>query len=145
MLDGLESASAGRVCVILTAMHAGSLPQAMLRSGRVELWLETRLPDEQARAAILGDKLAELPPPMGAADIWRLSSSSCGLTGADLKSVVDDAKLLFAHDRAHGKPPRQAEEYFLAAIESIRTNRRKYAKSRPPKLGESVRFGFSVA
>jgi len=145
MLDGLESASAGRVCVILTAMHAGSLPQAMLRSGRVELWLETRLPDEDARAAILSDKLSELPPPIGAADISRIASSSSGLTGADLKSVVDDAKLLFAHDRAQGKEPRPAEEYFLMAIESVRNNRRKYGRSRPPRLGESVRFGFSVA
>jgi ATP-dependent 26S proteasome regulatory subunit len=117
----------------------------MLRSGRVELWLETRLPDEDARAAILSDKLSELPPPIGAADISRIASSSSGLTGADLKSVVDDAKLLFAHDRAQGKEPRPAEEYFLMAIESVRNNRRKYGRSRPPRLGESVRFGFSVA
>ncbi len=40
MLDGLESASAERVCVMMTAMDPGSLPPALLRSGRVELWLE---------------------------------------------------------------------------------------------------------
>src|SRR5262249_42484907 len=49
VLDGLESASNERVCVMLTAMHPASLPAALLRSGRVELWLETRLPDENAR------------------------------------------------------------------------------------------------
>ncbi|MEO7649567.1 MAG: ATP-binding protein [Bryobacteraceae bacterium] len=51
MLDGLESASAERICVMMTAMDVGSLPQAMLRSGRVELWLETRVPDTVVREA----------------------------------------------------------------------------------------------
>jgi transitional endoplasmic reticulum ATPase len=49
MLDGLESESAGRVCVIMTAMDVGNLPPALVRSGRIELWLEMRLPDEAAR------------------------------------------------------------------------------------------------
>jgi ABC-type phosphate/phosphonate transport system ATPase subunit len=59
MLDGLESASAERVCVIIAAMEAHSLPPAILRSGRIELWLETRLPDAEARAAILSEKLSK--------------------------------------------------------------------------------------
>jgi transitional endoplasmic reticulum ATPase len=45
MLDGLESASAGRVCVMLTAMDVSNLPPALIRSGRIELWLEMHLPD----------------------------------------------------------------------------------------------------
>jgi len=44
MMDGLESASCERVCVMMTAMDTASLPPALLRSGRVELWLCTRLP-----------------------------------------------------------------------------------------------------
>jgi ATP-dependent 26S proteasome regulatory subunit len=39
MMDGLESASSERVCVVITAMDATTLPPALLRSGRVELWL----------------------------------------------------------------------------------------------------------
>ena len=54
MLDGLESASAGRVCVMMTAMEVGHLPPALLRSGRIELWLEMRLPDEAARRKFCG-------------------------------------------------------------------------------------------
>src|SRR5207237_10223600 len=42
-LDGLESASAERICVMMTAMNVGSLPAALMRSGRLELWLETKL------------------------------------------------------------------------------------------------------
>ena len=53
MLDGLESASSGRVCVMMTAMEVGHLPPALLRSGRIELWLEMALPDPSARAEIL--------------------------------------------------------------------------------------------
>src|ERR1700722_5688065 len=78
ILDGLESASAERVCIMMTAMNAGSLPAAMVRSGRVELWLETRLPDADARAAILCGMLAGLPEPIGAADSARLAGASHG-------------------------------------------------------------------
>src|SRR5205807_3403711 len=51
MLDGLESASAARVCVMMTVMNVSSLPAALVRSGRIELWLETKLPDVEARAS----------------------------------------------------------------------------------------------
>ena len=37
MLDGLESESAGRICVMMTAMNVANLPAALTRSGRVEL------------------------------------------------------------------------------------------------------------
>ena len=143
MLDGLESASSDRVCVVLTAMDAGSLPAAMLRSGRVELWLETRLPDEEARHSILSDRLLNLPEPFVSADVRLIARHSRGLTGADLKSVVEDGKLLFAHDRIQGRQ-RPVEDYFHEAIETVRDNRRKYVRSRPPKLTETVKLGFNL-
>jgi SpoVK/Ycf46/Vps4 family AAA+-type ATPase len=144
ILDGLESASTERVCVIMTAMHPGNLPAAMLRSGRVELWLETSLPDAKARFAILRDRLEKLPIPFKEADLERVSSASHGLTGADLRNVVDDAKLLFASDRVSGKPLAKVDEYLLQAIEAVRGNRRKYSTSRQPKLAESNHFGFKT-
>jgi len=58
MLDGLESESAGGVCLMMTAMDVGSLPPALVRSGRIELWLETRLPDQAARLALFRDLTA---------------------------------------------------------------------------------------
>ena len=66
MLDGLESTSAGRICLMMTAMDVGNRPPALVRSGRIELWLETRLPSTEARAAILADRRAEPPAVMGA-------------------------------------------------------------------------------
>jgi SpoVK/Ycf46/Vps4 family AAA+-type ATPase len=141
MLDGLESASAERVCVMLTAMHAGNLPQAMLRSGRVELWLEVRLPDEAARVAILSEKLTPVAQSIGEIDVRRLATATQGLTGADLKNIVDDGMLMYAHDRLAGCCL-AAEDYFVKAIAGIRANRRKYTTGRAPKLTETVEIGF---
>src|SRR5205823_3864395 len=85
MLDGLESASSGRVCVMLTAMDVSHLPPALLRSGRVELWLEMRLPDEAARTGILRAHLRDLPAEYGEVELSRLVPTTEGFTGADLK------------------------------------------------------------
>jgi ATP-dependent 26S proteasome regulatory subunit len=143
MLDGLESASAERVCVMMTAMDASSLPEAMLRSGRVELWLETRLPDESARESIIRDRLSGLPDPIGTADAEVVAAASSGLTGADLKAVIEDGKLLFAHDYSKGETLRPPEEYFLDAIQTVRFNRRNYGK-RKSSPWEQIRFGFKI-
>jgi ATP-dependent 26S proteasome regulatory subunit len=129
MLDGLESASAGRVCVMLTAMEVGHLPPALLRSGRVELWLEMRLPDEAARAAILGDHLASLPAALGAVDLPRLAAATGGFTGADLKRLAEDGKLLLAGDKSRRQPLRPLTDYFLEAVATVSTNKRRYAEA----------------
>jgi ATP-dependent 26S proteasome regulatory subunit len=129
MLDGLESESVGRVCVMMTAMDVGHLPPALLRSGRIELWLETCLPDEGARADILRQRLAELPAALTTVDLPGLVAASDGLTGADLKRLVEDGKILYAYDRARNRPLRPPTEYFLAAVETVRANRERYAEA----------------
>src|SRR5262245_62059707 len=80
MMDGLESARAGRVCVMMTAMNVASIPPALLRSGRVELWLEMRLPDESARLAILNHHLSPLPDALPDLDLTELARASDGFT-----------------------------------------------------------------
>ena len=139
MLDGLESASSERVCVMMTAMEVAGIPAALVRSGRVELWLQTRLPDLGAREVILRARLAKL-----GVDTWLLAEASKGLTGADLKAVAEDGKLLFAHDRARGKQPRPIHHYFLEAIDTVRSNRRNYEKKRAVRVTESAPVGFIV-
>lgn len=141
-LDGLESLGAGRICVMMTAMEPSDLPAAVLRSGRVELWLETRLPDIGARTEIFLGKLASLPPPLSNVDVAVLASASHGCTGADVKTIVEDGKLQFAHDQATGAPIRPIEEYFLDAIAAVRANRRKYRNRKPTHLTEPQTFGF---
>jgi tRNA A37 threonylcarbamoyladenosine biosynthesis protein TsaE len=144
MLDGLESASAERVCVIMTAMDVNSLPPAMVRSGRIELWLETKLPDETARAVILREKLAKLPSPIGSADIATLANASRGMTGADLKAVVEDAKLLYAQDVVLNAPSRPAEEYYLEAIATVRANGRRRGRRTSVRPVGTTPFGFGM-
>ncbi|MFL5341482.1 MAG: AAA family ATPase [Gemmataceae bacterium] len=129
VLDGLESASAGRVCVMLTAMDISHLPPALIRSGRIELWLEMRLPDEAARAAIMSRALASAAALAGSVDVGRLAAATDGFTGADLKRLVEDGKILFAHDKVRGIAPRPATEYFLGAAESVRQNKARYAEA----------------
>jgi len=51
-LDGLESESIGNVCIIMTAMDVADMPPAVVRSGRVEVWLHMALPDAQKRTGI---------------------------------------------------------------------------------------------
>jgi SpoVK/Ycf46/Vps4 family AAA+-type ATPase len=129
MLDGLESESSGRVCVMMTAMDVGKLPPALLRSGRIELWLEMCLPDAEARSAILHGNLAGLPPSIGEVNFDRLIQATDGFTGADLKRLAEDGKTLFAYDKVQGRPLRPATEYFLEAVETVRVNKERYAEA----------------
>ncbi len=138
MLDGLESASAERVCVMMTSMNAAALPPALLRSGRVELWLSTRLPDKPARATILREKLSALPSPLNSVDVEALAHESRGLSGADLKSVIEEGKLLYAHSLLKGVAAAAPETYFLRAIRSC-GNHRHCTRS---NSGQLTRYGF---
>jgi ATP-dependent 26S proteasome regulatory subunit len=141
MMDGLESASAERVCVVITAMDATTLPPALLRSGRVELWLSTRLPDEHARETILRERLSALLRAFPAANVEMLARNSQGLSGADLKAVVEEAKLLYAHAMANGAESAPVEQFFLRAIETCLANRRSYGRRRALPFG-GKNYGF---
>ncbi len=127
MIDGLESESAGRVCVMMTAMDVANLPPALVRSGRVELWLEMRLPDPQARTEILSTYLAQLPEKLREADVPQLISATEGFTGADLKRMVEDGKAIYAYDKARGTEPKPMTDYFLRAVETVKENKQHYA------------------
>ena len=127
LLDGLESETAGRVCVMMTVMDVGALPPALVRSGRIELWLEMRLPDEISRTELLRRHLAGLPRSLGAVDEERLARETEGFTGADLKRLVEDGKALLAYDKVHGEPLRPTTEYFVEAVQTVRANKQCYA------------------
>lgn len=129
MLDGLESENAGQVCVMLTAMNLSNLPPALIRSGRIELWLEMHLPDKEASAAILAEQLRDLPAELAGVDAAPLVPATEGFTGADLKRLVQDGKALYAYDVANGNPLLPVTEYFQKAVEVVRTNKQHYAEA----------------
>jgi transitional endoplasmic reticulum ATPase len=119
LLDGLESETASGVCIMMTAMDAKKIPDALLRSGRVELWLETKHPDEATRAQILERWLASAFPDDDAVDYVALARKAEGFTPADLRRLTGDAKLLYAADIAAGKPLESIEHYLSKAISEL--------------------------
>jgi len=129
MIDGLESESNSRVTVMMTAMNLGDLPSALVRSGRIELWLEMRLPDAAARRKLLEREACALPVDLHTPLGDSIINATDGLTGADLKAALTDARSLFAVDRKAGKPNRGLEAYLSDAVNMIRANREKHAQA----------------
>ena len=150
MLDGLESESAGRICVMMTAMNVAHLPPALVRSGRVELWLEMKLPDVDARREILTQQIASLPPEVRLANLDGLMAATDGFTGADLKRTIEDAKAIFAYDKSTGAKARPLNDYFLQAVEAVKENKKCYAEAEAhaamrPKSGMAGILGSMFA
>lgn len=125
-LDGLHSQGRGDVCVILTAMDVQELPAALIRSGRIDLWLEVKPPEETAREAILRQRTADLLEKYPDLDLQVVAHESDGFTGADLRRVVEDARNLLGRDLLAHRSPAPLTDYFLQAIGSLRENKRRY-------------------
>src|SRR6267378_3973311 len=134
MIDGLESESAGRVCVMMTAMDVAHLPPALVRSGRVELWLEMKLPNPQARTEILSSHIANLPEELRQIDVSQLIAATDGFTGADLKRMVEDGKAIYAYDRAKNAEIKPTTEYFLRAVTTVQENKQHYVAAEAQAL-----------
>jgi hypothetical protein len=60
-------------------------------------------------------------------DLGRLADATAGFTGADLKRLAEDGKLLLAGDKFHGRPLRPLTDYFLEAAATVSANKRRYA------------------
>jgi len=119
LLDGLESGTAGGVCVMMTAMDVRQIPEALLRSGRVELWLETKLPTHDVRALILQRWMSAVMPEKETPNYDVLARITEGFTPADLRRVANDAKALYAADVVRRRDIQATETYVLNAIEAI--------------------------
>ena len=91
--------------------------------------LETRLPDEEARGEILRQLIVNLPPAFDGIEAEKLAEVSEGLTGADMKRLIEDGKILFAYDRSRNAAMRPTTDYFIQAIETVRANKERYAKA----------------
>jgi SpoVK/Ycf46/Vps4 family AAA+-type ATPase len=122
MLDGLESQDMASVSVMMTAMNVGSLPPALVRSGRIELWLEMKPPDAEARRAILAARVAGVPGGHANLDLAAIAAATEGLTGADLGRLVDDAKALVLAEVAASRQVEDLTRVFLTAVEEVRRN-----------------------
>ncbi len=127
LLDGLESGTSSNVCVMMTAMSLRPIPEALLRSGRIELWLETSLPDEPTRARIIQRWMGEELPGREAVDPAAVASITEGFTPADLRRLIGDAKALYASDLVAARPPALAAAYLERAVAEIVAVRNRMA------------------
>ncbi len=123
LLDGLAGESASKVCVMMTAMDPARIPEAILRSGRVELWLETHLPDADVRSGILRRWMSDALPQAGEIDYPQLGEATEGFTPADLRRVVADSKAFFAADLTSGRAPASGTDYVLKSIDALLATR----------------------
>lgn len=141
MLDGLETETAGKVAVILTAMDPNQMPAALLRAGRVELWLETKLPDARARQEILDSNLAKLPEKLGTYDVERVKALTEGFNAADISRVVADVKALYAADVIREMEPATLDSYFDRAAAEIRHTKKLIASAHAGTLQTTEPIG----
>jgi len=112
----------------MTAMDAKKVPEALLRSGRIELWLETKLPDEATRMAILQRWIALDLPGQETTDYALLGSMTAGFTPADLRRLAADAKVFYAADVVRKQTIATATDYMRMAIEDLVGLREKMAE-----------------
>ena len=146
MLDGLESESSGRVCVMLTAMDICHIPPALIRSGRVELWLETKLPDQPSRAILIEKLVSNLDLSSIDFDIDEIAMASEGCTPADLKRLINEAKTQYAWDENREKPLKSLTDYAIDSINSLKDLKKKYENTRKQSAGAENRpVWFDVA
>jgi ATP-dependent 26S proteasome regulatory subunit len=120
MLDGLESETSGKVAVIMTAMNPNHMPPALLRSGRVELWIETRPPSDSVRAEIIAADVATLPKQFRDYEFAKIGDVTRGFNAADMRRIVSDVKALYARDVVEGRGPLPADAYFKTAADGVR-------------------------
>ena len=123
-LDGLQEEQ-HRVCVIMAAMEIIKIPPALLRSGRLELWLELPLPGEKARIEILRHWIKKEPEHFEQVDLKILGRHTEGFSGADLKKITEDAKNLYAYDHINNEKTLPMHDYFLKAAKTIREYKNK--------------------
>lgn len=101
-LNRLENTDEYNVVFIGATNRLESLDEAGIRSGRIDKKIHIGLPDCEARASILGAKLAGRPHCLTENQIRAIAEQTDGMTAADLTSLVEDAarNSLFRRDDA---------------------------------------------
>jgi transitional endoplasmic reticulum ATPase len=122
LMDGLESEGMSAVTVMMTAMDAACLPPALIRSGRVELWLEMKRPDRDARLQILSARMKSIPEGKAPKKLDAVAEATEGFTGADLERLVEDAKALMLEADVLKASPGDTTEFFLEAALEVKRN-----------------------
>jgi len=131
-MDGLTSRgekASGDVVVVLTAQRVQWMADMLLRSGRIELWLKTKLPeprqkrdilrayikDDPGALSLLGVEGQQPPDVRGAAQVG--DHFCC----ADLRRIVGDAKNQAAWDRHSNSKMKNGADYLEQAARKLKS------------------------
>src|SRR5690606_32184385 len=111
-MDGFSSKEG--IIVLAATNQPDVLDKALLRPGRFERPVVVNLPDKNGRKAILDVHTRKVPLAKDA-DLMEVAAATPGLSGADLRNLVNEAALLAAR--------REQDEVtmkdFLDALEKI--------------------------
>lgn len=115
------------VLLVCTTNRPDLLDNAFLRAGRVEVHLEVPLPDFEARKEIFKIHIGKVKSPLGDdLNLEKLAELSDGLSGADIKSVVEQAQREWFFDYINGcgnpeaAKPKLEMKYLLKALKEIK-------------------------
>ena len=139
LLDGLESKSNQNITIIMTTMKLSSIPDALIRSGRIELWLEMKLPNEEARKDILKAHIAMGKLKPSKKELETIIQETDGFTGADLKRLVADTQNIYGYDVIKKNKRKKPLAYFETALERLKKLRKQFYKSDP---NSATKIGF---
>lgn len=125
ILDGIETNKRKNVCIILTCMDPKKVPSSLVRGGRLEMCLVTRLPTQKNIMKILEvsvTKMMDVLPDeitskifISNDDIRKLSHDMTGWNCADIRRCVEDVSRMLLSNR-----PGSLEKLFKHCIKSIR-------------------------
>src|SRR5215218_2438243 len=111
-MDGFSSKEG--VIVLASTNQPEVLDRALLRPGRFDRRVTVNLPDKVGREAILMVHTRSVPLAQNV-DLGELASSTPGLSGADLRNLVNEAALL----AARREQEEVSQKDFLDALEKI--------------------------
>src|SRR5919112_1327075 len=111
-MDGFSSKEG--VIVLAATDQPDVLDKALLRPGRFDRRVVVNLPDKVGREAILKVHTRSVPLAQSV-DLRELAASTSGLSGADLRNLVNEAALL----AARREQDEVAQNDFLDALEKI--------------------------
>ena len=94
-MDGFDTDS--RVIVLAATNRPDVLDPALMRPGRFDRRVVLSLPDKKEREAILAIHSKNKPLEKNV-DLGRIASNSVGMSGADLKNIMNEAAILAARE-----------------------------------------------
>jgi energy-coupling factor transporter ATP-binding protein EcfA2 len=126
-LDGLENQIGEAISLVVTAQDPTRLPRELLTSGRIESWLETKLPGPAERGRLFQEQVTRLGESLRNVDPKPILSASEGFSAVEVRSAVEEAKALFAYDKLQNQSPRGGTAYLLEGVTQVAEYRRRAA------------------